>query len=116
MRHRKKGKILDRKVGPRKALLRNLAVSLILYEKIQTTKAKAKTIRPIVERLITKGKENTLSARRNLLKYLYKESAVKKIMEDIGPRYKDRKGGYTRILNLGRRAGDAAEIVQIELV
>ncbi len=116
MRHRKKGKTLDRKVGPRKALLRNLAVSLILYEKIQTTKAKAKTIKPIVERLITKGKVNTLVARRNLLKYLYKEAAVKKILEDIGPRYKDRKGGYTRILNLGRRAGDAAEIVQIELV
>jgi large subunit ribosomal protein L17 len=116
MRHRKKGKILDRKVGPRKALLRNLAVSLILYEKIQTTGAKAKTLRPIVEKLITKGKTNTLVARRNLLKYLYKESAVKKIIEDIGPRYKDRKGGYTRILKLGRRAGDAAEIVQIELV
>ena len=116
MRHRKKGKVLDRKAGPRKALLRNLAVSLILYEKIQTTKAKAKVLKPIVERLITKGKVNTLAARRNLLKYLYKESAVKKILEDIGPRYKDRKGGYTRILNLGRRAGDAAEIVQIELV
>lgn len=116
MRHRKKGKVLDRKVGPRKALLRNLAVSLFLYEKIQTTKAKAKTLRPIAEKLITKGKANTLAERRNLLKYLYKESAVKKLMEDIGPRYKDRKGGYTRILKLGRRAGDAAEIVQIELV
>ncbi len=89
---------------------------MILYEKIQTTGAKAKTLRPIVEKLITKGKTNTLVARRNLLKYLYKESAVKKIIEDIGPRYKDRKGGYTRILKLGRRAGDAAEIVQIELV
>jgi len=116
MRHRKKGKVLDRKAAPRKALFRNLAASLILYEKIQTTKAKAKVLKPIVERLITKGKANTLAARRNLLKYLYKEAAVKKIMEDVGPRYKDRKGGYTRILNLGRRAGDAAEIVQIELV
>jgi len=116
MRHRKKGKILDRKIGPRKALLRNLAVSLVLYEKIQTTKAKAKTLRPIVERLITKGKNNTLAARRNLLKYLYKETAVKKILEDLGPRYKDRKGGYTRILNIGRRQGDGAEMVQIELI
>lgn len=107
---------MDRKVGPRKALLRNLAVSLVLYEKIKTTKAKAKTLRPIVERLITKGKANTLAGRRALLKYLYKETAVKKIMEDLAPRYKDRKGGYTRIMNLGRRAGDAAEIVQIELV
>ncbi|MFA5413365.1 MAG: 50S ribosomal protein L17 [Patescibacteria group bacterium] len=116
MRHRKKGKILDRKVGPRTALLRGLAVSLILYEKMQTTKAKAKTVKPIVERLITRGKINTLATRRYLLKYLYKEAAVKKILEEIGPRYKDRKGGYTRIINVGRRQGDAAEIVQIELV
>ncbi|MFA5128530.1 MAG: 50S ribosomal protein L17 [Patescibacteria group bacterium] len=116
MRHRKKGKILDRKVGPRTALLRGLAVSLILYEKMQTTKAKAKTVKPIVERLITRGRENTLAARRYLLKYLYKEAAVKKVLEEIGPRYKDRKGGYTRIINVGRRQGDGAEIVQIELV
>jgi len=116
MRHRKKEKILDRKVGPRKALFRNLAVSLVLYEKIKTTKAKAKAIKPIVERLITKGKDNGIASRRNLLKYLYKESAVKKILEELGPRYKERKGGYTRILNLKRRQGDGAEIVQIELV
>jgi len=116
MRHRKKGKILDRKVGPRTALLRGLAVSLILYEKMQTTKAKAKTVKPIVEKLITRGKENTLAARRRLLKYLYKEAAVKKVLEVISPRYKDRKGGYTRIINVGRRQGDGAEIVQIELV
>jgi len=116
MRHRKKGKVLDRKVGPRTALLRGLAVSLILYEKMQTTKAKAKTVKPIVERLITRGKENTLAARRYLLKYLYKEAAVKKVLEELGPRYKDRKGGYTRIINVGRRQGDGAEVVQIELV
>ncbi len=116
MRHRKKGKVLDRKVGPRTALLRGLAVSLILYEKIQTTKAKAKTIKPIVEKLITRGRENTLAARRYLLKYLYKEAAVKKVLEELSPRYKERKGGYTRIINVGRRQGDAAEIVQIELV
>lgn len=116
MRHRKKGKVLDRKVGPRTALLRGLAVSLILYEKMQTTKAKAKTVKPIVERLITRGKENTLAVRRYLLKYLYKEAAVKKVLEELGPRYKDRKGGYTRIINVGRRQGDGAEVVQIELV
>lgn len=116
MRHRKKGKILDRKVGPRKALMRNLAVSLILYEKIQTTKAKAKALRPVVEKLISKGKINNLTSRRNLLKYLYKETAVKKILEDLGPKYKDRAGGYTRIMNVGRRQGDGAEIAQIELV
>jgi large subunit ribosomal protein L17 len=116
MRHRKKGKVLDRKAGPRKALLRGLAVSLILYEKMKTTKAKAKTVKPIVEKLITRGKVNTLATRRYLAKYLYQEAAVKKVMEELGPRYKERKGGYTRILNIGRRQGDAAEIVQIELV
>jgi len=116
MRHRKKGKILDRKAGPRKALLRSLAVSLILYEKIKTTRAKAKTMKPIVEKLITRGRANTLATRRYLLSYLYKEAAVRKVLEELGPRYKDRKGGYTRILNIGRRQGDSAEIVQIEFV
>ena len=116
MRHRKKGKTLDRKTAPRKALFRSLAVSLVLYEKIKTTKAKAKAIKPIVEKLITKGKVDNITVRRNLLKYLYKESAVKKVLEELGPRYKERKGGYTRILNLKRRQGDGAEIVQIELV
>jgi large subunit ribosomal protein L17 len=117
MRHRKKGKILDRKIGPRKALLRNLAASLIIYEKIKTTRAKAKAVRPIVEKLITKGKRGTtLEIRRELLKYLYLKNAVRKILEDLGPRYKNRPGGYTRIVNLGRRQGDGGEIVQIELV
>ena len=116
MRHRKKGTILDRKVAQRKALLRSLAVSLILYEKIKTTKAKAKALKPVVEKMITRGKEDTLAARRNLLKYLYKEAAVKKVLEELSPRYKERPGGYTRILNLKRRQGDGAEIVQIELV
>jgi len=116
MRHRKKGKILDRPVGPRKALLRNLAASLIIYEKIKTTRAKAKALRPIVERLITKGKVNNLHNRRELLKYLYLENAVRKILEELGPRYKNRNGGYTRIINIGKRKGDGAEIAQIELV
>ncbi|MBD3359876.1 MAG: 50S ribosomal protein L17 [Candidatus Buchananbacteria bacterium] len=116
MRHRKKGKILDRKKDPRKALLRSLATNLILHEKIKTTEAKAKAVKPIIERLITKGKTNDLHIRRELLKYLYVENAVKKILEDLSPRYKDRKGGYTRIIKLGNRQGDAAKIVQIEFV
>lgn len=116
MRHRKKGKILDRKIGPRKALLRGLAVNLILYEKIKTTKAKARAVRSMVERLITRGKKNDLNARRYLLKYLYKELAVKKVLEVLSPKYKDRNGGYTRILKIGRRQGDGAEMVQIELI
>jgi len=116
MRHRYKGKILDRKKEPRKALLRNLATSLILYEKIKTTEAKAKTLRPYVEKMITKGKKSTLAARRELLKDLYLESAVKKVMDDLAPRYKERHGGYTRITKLVPRQGDGAKMAQIEFV
>jgi len=116
MRHRNKTKILDRKKGPRKALFRALATDLILYEKIKTTEAKAKAIKPIVEKLITKGKAGDLHARRELLKFIYGENAVNKVIEDLGPRYKTRKGGYTRIIKLGARQGDAAKMVQIEFV
>jgi len=116
MRHRKKTKILDRKKASRNALLRNLATSVIIYEKIKTTKAKAKTVKPLVEKIITTAKKNDLTARRNLLKVLYHKKAVNKALEVLGPRYKDRKGGYTRIINLGKRQGDGAEIVQIEFV
>ncbi|MBI3626944.1 50S ribosomal protein L17 [Candidatus Uhrbacteria bacterium] len=116
MRHRVKGKILDRKSGPRAALMRGLATSLVIYEKIQTTEAKAKAIKPIVEKYITASKKNDLATRRKLLGFFYWENAVKKMLEVIGPRYKDRKGGYTRILKLGTRPGDRAKIVQLELV
>ena len=116
MRHRKKGKTLDRKKAPREAMFRNLAASLIIYEKVKTTEAKAKAIRPIVEKLITTGKENSLAARRKLLRYLYTENAVKKVLEVLGPKYKERKGGYTRIVKIGPRKGDGARIAQIELI
>ncbi len=116
MKHLSKGKILDRKKAPRKALLRGLATDLVLYEKIKTTEAKAKALKPIVEKLITKGKAGDLHARRELMKYLYLSNAVKKVLEELGPRYKERKGGYTRIIKLGTRQGDAAKIVQIEFV
>ena len=116
MRHRKKGKTLDRKKAPREAMFRNLAASLIIYEKVRTTEAKAKAIRPIVEKLITTGKENSLTARRKLLRYLYTENAVKKVLEVLGPKYKERKGGYTRIVKIGPRKGDGARIAQIELI
>jgi large subunit ribosomal protein L17 len=116
MRHRINKKILDRKNGPRKALLRGLATSVILYEHVNTTLAKAKVIRPIVEKLITTGKTKDLASRRKLASYLLSESAVNKVLEEIGPRYQDRKGGYTRIIKLGNRKGDGAEIAQIQLV
>ena len=116
MRHRKKGKILDRKKEPRKALLRNLATSVIIYEKVKTTKTKAKAVKPLVEKLVTIAKKNDLTARRKLLEVLYHKKAVNKTLEVLGPRYKDRKGGYTRIINLGRRQGDGAEMAKIEFV
>jgi len=116
MRHANKKKILDRARAQRKALLRSLATSLILHEKIKTTQAKAKVIRPFAEKLITKGKKNDLFARRALKKVLYKESAVKKVLEVLSPRYKERRGGYTRIIKLGARKGDAAKMAIIEFV
>ena len=116
MRHRVKKAILGRTKGPREALLQNLATSIILYEKVKTTKAKAKFVRTLVERAITVGRTPTLNSRRQLHKMLMVNNAVKKIVTEIGPKYKDRKGGYTRIVPLKRREGDAAEMVQIELV
>lgn len=116
MRHRKKKKILGRKKEPREALMRGLATSLIIYEKIKTTETKAKTLKPYVEKMITLGRKNTLHARRQLLAKLYVESAVNKVLEVLSPRYKDRKGGYTRITKLGARHGDGAKIAQIEFI
>lgn len=116
MRHRNKTKILDRKKAPREALLRNLATSVILYEKVTTTTAKAKAIRPIVEKLVTIAKTNDLQSRRKLLEVLYDKNAVAKALEVLGPRYKERNGGYTRITALGKRQGDGADVSQIEFV
>jgi large subunit ribosomal protein L17 len=116
MRHRKKGTILGRKKASREALLRNLAASVILYEKVKTTQAKAKAVKPLVERAITAGKQPTLATRRKLLSFFYTEHPVKKIFDILGPRYLNRPGGYTRIVKLSPRKNDGAEMVQIELV
>ena len=116
MRHRKKKIILDRKKAPREAMIKNMAASLILYEKIKTTPAKAKAVRALVERLITRGKKNDLAARRYLIKYLPVENAIKKTLEVLSPKYKERPGGCTRIVKLGPRKGDGAEMVIIEFV
>ncbi|KKR34634.1 MAG: 50S ribosomal protein L17 [Candidatus Magasanikbacteria bacterium GW2011_GWA2_40_10] len=116
MRHQKNKVTLDRKTAARRSLLANLAESLVLYEKIKTTKAKAKALAPFVARLITKAKLQTLAGRRELMKVLYTENAIKKLMEVIAPKYKDREGGYTRIIMLKNRKGDGAEEVLIELV
>lgn len=98
------------------ALLRNLATSVVLHEKVRTTEAKAKAIKPVVERAVTSSRVNTLHTRRKLLSYFLDEQAVKKLLEDLGPRYKTRPGGYMRITKLGKRSGDAAPMVQIEFV
>ena len=116
MRHRNKNKILDRKKGPRELMLRNLASSIILYEKVKTTRAKAAAVRPLVEKLITVSKAQDLTARRTLLEVLLQKNAVLNAMEVLGARYKERNGGYTRTIKLGARQGDGAEMVQIELV
>lgn len=116
MRHQKKKVTLDRDAAGRRSLLANLAESLILHEKIKTTKAKAKATRSLVERLITKAKKNDLAARRLLMRVLYTNNAIDKLMEVLGPRYLDRKGGYTRITLLGVRKGDAGEEAMVELV
>ncbi|MBT4277874.1 50S ribosomal protein L17 [Candidatus Falkowbacteria bacterium] len=115
MRHRNKNKILDRKKAPREMMLRNLASSIIIYEKVKTTDAKAKTVRSLVEKMITISKKGDLTARRTLIKNLLQKKAIEKTLE-LGKKYKDRDGGYTRITKLGTRQGDGANIVQIELV
>jgi large subunit ribosomal protein L17 len=116
MRHQKKTVKLGRERGPRLALLANLATSVILYEKIRTTEAKAKAVRPVVEKLVTKGKVKNLTAKRQLDKVLKDKNAVKKVLDVLGPRYKDRPGGYLRIVKIGQRQGDAAKMAQIEFV
>ena len=116
MRHQKKGRKLGRKIGPRTALIKGLADSLVLYEKIKTTQAKAKSLRPYIEKLITVAGKNNLTTRRRLISKLKTQNAVKKMLEVYGPRYKQRKGGYTRIVKIGPRKGDGAEMVQIEFV
>lgn len=116
MRHRKVGKVLDRKVGPRTALIKNLAQSIVLYEKVKTTEAKAKAVRPYVERLVSIAKQPTLANRRLLLRRVPTKLAVRKLLEVLGPRYKERAGGYTRITKLGTRPGDRAKVAQIEFV
>jgi len=116
-RHQYKGRKLRREAGPRKALLRNLSSQVILYEKITTTLEKAKEVRPVVEKLITKAKKGTLADRRLAGAFLSnKDKALEKLFAELGPLYKDRKGGYTRITKLSPRVGDNANMAQIELL
>ena len=116
MRHRKKGLQLGRQTKHRWALFRNLVTSLLDHERIETTGAKAKEIRGFTDRMITLGKEGTLPARRRALAFIRSKDVVSKLFSDVATRFKDRPGGYTRIIKTRRRIGDAAEMVAIELV
>jgi len=116
MRHKNTVTKLSRKTNNRKALLRGLATEFVLNGKMKTTLAKAKALRPVVERLITLSRSNSLSVRRRLLGFLYEEKAVKKLLEKLGPDYRGRHGGYTRIVQLNRRKGDNAPMALIELI
>ena len=116
MRHRKAGRQLRRTSEQKLALMRGLATSLIEHEAVETTEAKAKELRPFVEKLITKAKEGTLHARRLAGRHVRKRETADKLFQEIGPRYASRAGGYTRILKTGHRRGDGAEMARIELI
>ena len=116
MRHKISGRKLNRTSAHRKAMFKNLAASLIKYEQITTTLPKAKDLRPIVEKMITIGKKGTLHARRQLISKLPIDAKVDKLFNDFPNRYKDRAGGYIRIIKKGFRYGDSAAMALIELV
>ena len=116
MRHNKKFNHLGRKSGHRKAMLANMASSLILHKRIETTVAKAKALRVYIEPLLTKSKDDTTHSRRMVFSYLKQKEAVAELFRTIAPKIADRPGGYTRVLKTGFRQGDAADMAMIELV
>jgi len=116
MRHRKKGRKLNRNSSHRVSLMRSLAISIILYESIKTTLAKAKEIRGFLEPLVTLAKENNVANQRKAYAELRDKTAVAKLFNEIGPRYLERPGGYLRIIKRGHRPGDKSPIAQIEFL
>jgi large subunit ribosomal protein L17 len=116
VRHQRKGKKLGRDSAHRKALYSNLAGSLIEHGRIKTTEAKAKAVKPIAEKMITLGRRGDLAARRQALAYLRSQEVVHRLFAEVAPRFADRPGGYSRIVKIGPRFGDAAEMVYLELV
>ena len=116
MRHRKSGRKLNRTASHRKAMFANMAAALIKHEQIITTLPKAKELRPVVEKLITLGKRGDLHARRQAISRIQDKAMVAKLFETLGPRYKERNGGYTRVLKAGFRYGDSAPMAVIEFV
>lgn len=116
MRHQMAHRKLGRRPSHRRALLRNLAATLIEHGHLRTTLAKAKEVRPFVERLVTLGRRSDLAARRRALQILPRKQVVRQLFSDVGPRFQERPGGYTRILKLGPRRGDGAPMARIEFV
>ncbi|MFQ5455946.1 MAG: 50S ribosomal protein L17 [Nitrospirota bacterium] len=116
MRHKKDGRKLGRDSAHRKALFRNLVTSLFKHEKIETTLAKAKELRSISDKMITLAKKGSLHNRRAALSFIQEKDVVKKLFDDIGSRFTDRNGGYTRVIKTRRRLGDGAEMAIVELV
>jgi large subunit ribosomal protein L17 len=116
MRHAVAGRKFSRPTGHRLALYRNLVTDLLRHEKVHTTLAKARTIQPIAEKVLTLGKIDTVHHRRMAAAQLYDAKIVQKLFDVLGPRFAERSGGYTRVLRTGQRLGDAAEIAVIELV
>lgn len=116
MRHNVRGRKLGRTSAHRTAMFRNQLASLVEHERIITTVAKAKEMRPVAERVITRGRQDTVAARRWVRRWLPNRDHVKKVFDEISPRYADRPGGYTRVVKLGPRKGDGAEMAVLELV
>ena len=116
MRHRKKGRRLGRTATHRKAMLRNMAASLFRHDGVETTVAKAKELRPYAERLITLARRGDLHARRQVERYIKDRTVTGRLFGELGPRFASRPGGYTRIIKLGHRVGDGAEMARIELL
>ena len=116
MRHKVANRKLGRKTEHRLSMLRNLCTSLLVEERLITTLPKAKEVRPLAERMITLGKRDNLHARRQLHAYLLREAVAKKVFDTIAPRFADRNGGYSRIIKLGNRKGDGADLAIIELL
>jgi large subunit ribosomal protein L17 len=116
LRHRKTGRKLGRDAAHRKALYANLTASLIEHGRIKTTEAKAKEVRPIVEEMISLGKRGDVAAQRQAVAFLRSKAAAHKLFADVAPRFADRPGGYTRIVKIGPRPGDAADMAYLELV
>ena len=116
MKHLKKGRKFHRETGQRQALMKALLTALITSGKIKTTEAKAKELRPAIEKMVTRAKVNTIASKRYIRAHVYTEGAQKKLFDVLAPRYMTRVGGCTRIMKLGSRQGDRAPIVRLEFV